>query len=502
MPADPARPRRLHPPAVLAAIIAAVIAASGCTVATPPPNPPVTIAPRTFTVVLTGKVRTLDPAVATSEVDSILVTSLYQRLMQVPSGSDGELKPDAASDCVFVSRLRYECTLPDSLSFANGHVLDSADVRFSIQRALRLNTPGTSVGLLSSLSRIETPDPHTVRFELSRPDNQFGYALAGQAASIVDSETFDPDTPLPLDTLPGGSGPYQLTDPPSADQAVLTRYERYAGPDRGILDTVRLSVVADSATAEAAIADGEVDVAWNCLDSAAQQRIDNEMASNGGATASGFTRTPLPGVKVTRLYWNTASRHRTDTQLRQGVAKALQADRTLDSVVPQGVAEHVKAFPVGGRPELPKLEASRIHLSLGYDAADPGQADVARMLRDRLEELDGVSVRVVVGTDADLVLTTRPAWVNNALGWLQLYLDAPLASSKAKLTLLSDHVRTVTDAARLADLSELQQQAATDVTVLPVSQGPGLLLLGRGVTIANGGYGTGQQLGMWGLNHG
>ena len=261
-------------------------------------------------------------------------------------------------------------------------------------------------------------------------------------------------------------------------------------------------MVADSATAEAAIEAGTVEVAWDCLDAAGQQRMDNEIAGNGGATAKGFTRFALPGVKVTRLYWNIASTHRDDAALRQGVAKALQADRTLDSIIPQGVPEQVKAFPVGGRPDLPELKASRIHLTLGYDPADPTQADVARMLRDRIEELDGVSVRVVEGTDADLVLTTGPAWVNNALGWLQLYLDQPLASSKVKLAELSSQVRTATADARLADLSELQQQAATDVTVLPVSQGPGFLLLGKGVRISNNSYGTGQQLGLWGFTRG
>lgn len=497
----PAEPRR-HLRAVGGLLLGAALA--GCTITTTPTSPGPSASPtaRPFTVVVTGKIRTIDPAVATSQVDSILVTNLYQRLMKVPSGGPGELKPDAASECVFVSRLDYECTLPDGLAFANGDVLDSEDVKFSIQRALRLNVPGTSVGLLSSLSRIETPDAHTVRFVLSRPDNQFGFALAGQAASIVDSQTFDPDTALPLEATPNGSGPYQLAGTATETGATLTKYANYTGTDAGAIDRIALSVVGDSATAESAVAEGTVDAAWNCLDAAGQQRIDDEIASNGGATAKGFTRVPLPGVKVTRLYWSTSSSHRMDAALRQGVAKALQADRTLDSIVPLGATEHVKAFPIGGRPTLPNLQTPRINLTLAYDPADPGQADVARMLRDRIEDLDGVSVRVVEGTQGDLVLTTRPAWVNTALGWLQLYLDAPLASSSAKLAELSSHVRTVTGDARLADLSEIQQQAATDVTVLPVSQGPGLLLLGRGVKIGGGAYGTGQQLGMWGFSRG
>jgi peptide/nickel transport system substrate-binding protein len=181
---------------------------------------------------------------------------------------------------------------------------------------------------------------------------------------------------------------------------------------------------------------------------------------------------------------------------------ALQPDRSLDSVVPLGVTDRVKAFAIGGRPKLPKLTGQRTHLTLGYDATDPGQLDVARLLRDRLEELGGVSVRVTASDKADLLLTTDPAWINNSLGWLQLYLSAPLGSSKAKLAALESHARAATGTPRAADLSELQQQAATDNTVLPVSQGNGLLLVGRGVKLAAGDFGSGQQLGLWGFSRG
>lgn len=472
--------------------------AAGCTASKPTATPTSTAVPRPFTVMVTGAISTVDPAVAVGTADSILVTSVYQRLMQVAAGT-GDLKPDAATDCAFTSRLVYECTLPDSLYFQNGDVLDSTDVRFSIQRAWRFNVDGTSIGLLSSLARIESPDAHTVRFVLSREDNQFGYALAGQATSIVDHRLFDPDTALPLSTIPVGSGPYAVTKI-SSSEALLTKYAGYYGPTTGQLDQLKVQVAADSVAAEAAIADGDVDVAWGCLDAAAQQRVDNEIASNAGTTTSGFTRVDLSGVKVTRLYWNPASRSRKIKKLRDGVAKALQADRTLDSVVPLGVTDRIKAFAVGGRPKLPILTKQRINLTLGYNAADPGQADVARALRDQIEELDGVSVRVTTSTSADLLLTTQPAAINNALGWLQLYLGHPLSSSKAKLTQLEGHARGATGTARAADLSELQQQAAADNTVLPVSQGAELLLLGPGVKMAGGSFGSGQQLGLWGFS--
>jgi peptide/nickel transport system substrate-binding protein len=473
---------------------------AGCTQPAPNPSSSGTAAPRPFTVMVTGAITTVDPAVATTRADSILVTSVYQRLMYVDSGS-GDLKPDAATDCAFTSRLVYECTLPSTLTFHNGDPLTAADVRFSILRALRLDVVGTSVGLLSSLRRIETPDSQTVRFVLSREDNQFGYALAGQAASIVNQHNFDPDAALPLATLPVGSGPYAVTEV-GQESAVLGKFAKYFGPTSGQIEEVKLQVAADSVAAEAAIAANGVEVAWACLDPAAQQRLGNEMSTNNGQTNTGFTQVSLPGVTVTRLYWNPQSKLRHRTALRAGVNKALQADRSLDSIVPLGVPDRVKAFATGGRPKLPKFSGQRINLTLSYDPADPGQADTARLLRDRIEELDTVSVRITTSAKADLVLTSDPAWINNALGWLQLYLSAPLASSKAKLATLEAHARGATGAARAADLSELQQQAATDNTVLPVSQSNGFLLIGPKVTIGSGAFGSGQQLGLWGFSRG
>ncbi len=500
MRADPPRRRARHRVAVQLAATATLLAACTPTVQ-PPTSPTVSPTPREFTVVTTGPVVTADPAVATGATDSLVVTSVYQRLMMVLPES-GELKPDAATDCLFTSKLVYECTLPDNLYFHNGHVLDSSDVKFSIQRALRMDVEGTSIGLLSALKRIDTPDAHTVRFELSWPDNQFGYALAGQAASIVDEEAFNPDTALPLETLPIGSGPYEvrtITD----SEVTFSKFDKYVGPKAGLLDDLKLEIVADSVAAEAVITDGTAEAVWRSLDNAALQRVSDEIAGSATkTTAKGFSRFMLPGMRVTRLVWSSASRLRSNANLREGVARALQADRTLDSIVPVGVADHAKAFALGGRPKFPDLKGSRIHLTLGYRPTAPGHADLASLIRDRIESLGGVSVRLVTSGSADLWLTDSPAWVNNATGWLQRYLDHPLPGSKAKLELLETRARTTSGTSRTAALTELQQQAAVDATVLPVSQTDGILFLAKGVNLIGEPFGSGQMLGLWGFTRG
>ncbi|WP_169923758.1 ABC transporter substrate-binding protein [Propionicimonas paludicola] len=470
--------------------------AASSTSATPSPTPEVDY----LKVATVDPITSLDPAFVTGPTGATVIGSVYQRLMTVLP-TTGELKPDAA-DCLFTSKVVYECTLTEGLKFHNGDVLDSSDVKFSIQRALRIGAPGTSASLLSALRRIDTPDPRTVRFTLEWPDNQFGYALASAAASIVDEAYYDPDLELAPGTLPNGSGPYQVTAIGEND-LTFARYLEYLGARGGLFPNLKLIVLPDSAAAEAAIADASVDVVWRGLDPAAQQRLDLEIsASPDHATAKGFTRLPLNGWRTNRLVWSSTSKLRKNDALRAAIATVLQADRTADSIVPVGVPDHVAAFAVGGRAKPPKLKKGRLKLTLAYSSAAPGNGDAARLIRDRIEQLDGVTVRLVTAGEADLTLTDQPAWVNNAMGWLQAYLDHPLPASAAKLTDASRRARSTTGAARTAALAELQQQAATDNTVVPISQSDGIMFIGKGVKTFGETFGSDQALGLWGLLRG
>lgn len=487
----------------LAAVTTLVVVA-GCT-APVEPTPTVTPSPtptaREFTVSTSGPIGTADPALARADTDVLIATNIYQRLMYVQTDT-GELKPDAATDCYFSSETVYECTLPEGLVFHNGAALTASDVRFSIQRALRLDIAGTAVRLLDALVRISVPDAQTVRFHLAYPDNRFGYALASVATSIIDEAAFDPDGGLPLEQLPVGSGPYQVSEI-DADQVVFDRYLDYVGPVSGAIDRIRLERLADSVAAETAIAEGTTDVVWRTLDPPAVERLAAEMAAGQDhTTAQGFVRWPMNGARVTRLAWSADSRYRANATLRAGVALALQPDRTLASLVPAGVEGHLASFEGGGRPELPEITGKRVTLTLGYQPSAPGHADLASLLRDRIEELDRVSVRLVTSREADLVLTDFPAWVPTANAWLQLYLDDPLPGSADKLAELSERARTTTGDARLVALAELQKQAAADATVLPVSQADGILMLGRGVSLTGPAFGSAGQLGLWGLRRG
>jgi peptide/nickel transport system substrate-binding protein len=468
----------------------------------PAPTPSSRPTPRPFTVMSTDQIRVTDPAGITDAASTVLALNVFQRLMTADPG-ESVLKPDAARDCLFTSTTTYTCTLNEDLAFHNGHPLTSSDVKFSIERATRLNVPGSSAGSLASLRRIQTPDRKTVRFVLSRPDTQFGWALASPAASIVDEEVYDADRLRDLDDPIVGSGPF-VVDKYTGNQLQLSRYEAYVGRTPAQLPALVYRSVADTPTLEDAMSKGAVDVVWRGLDAPAVTRFSQQIdQSPNGETVNGFTQNVLGGARVLQLEWSPTSRMRSNNAVRQAIAVALQRDRTSDSIVPIGVVGHISAFPTGGRAKPRVTWKSRVKLTLGYDASTPNGQDIATQIRIRLEDTGGLSVQLKPGDpNADLNLVDRKAWTWTALAWLQPYLDAPLEAVEPTVSTIETEFRATTDdAAANRLLAALQKQAAVDLTILPISQSDENFYVRRGIEMSGTSFGPGWQLGLFGISN-
>lgn len=485
-------------------LVAGTLGLAACTSGSPAPAPSATgVPPRPFTVMSTDQVRVVDPAAITDAASASFSLNVFQRLMTSAPGAS-VLKPDAARDCGFLaSPTVYTCTLTRGLSFSNGHALTSSDVKFSIERALRLDVPGSSAPLLSSVRKIETPDDVTVRFVLSRVDNQFGWALASPAASLVDEEVYDADKVRAVDEEPVGSGPFAVTEL-SPKQIALARFPPYKGFTPAALDALVYRPVADSATIEDAMAKAQVDVVWRGLNSAAVTRLSQQViASPDQRTTTGFSQRVLSGTRVLQLGWSPGSPSRRNRALRQAIAVALQGDRTLGSVVPDGVPGSTPTFPLGGKATPKVTWKNRINLTLGYDSTAPNAQDLATQIRTRLEDTGGLSVRLRPdAVDVDLALMDRKAWTSTALAWLQPYLDHPLPASAETVEATENAFLAVpptdqTNSNRL--LAALQRYAASDAVLLPISQSDETVWVRGGADINGGSYGPGWQLGLFGV---
>ena len=158
---------------------------------------------------------TLDPQVGYDLQNYVAMRGIFDRLMDYRPGTV-ELVPSLAeSYTISDDGKTYSFKLRDGVKFHNGRPLTSADVKYSLDRAVNPKTqsPGTgyftsiagydelSGGKAQGMSGITTPDDHTVEIKLSRPDATFLYALSLHYHSArvgADRNVFvDPfDTPL------------------------------------------------------------------------------------------------------------------------------------------------------------------------------------------------------------------------------------------------------------------------------------------------------------------
>lgn len=492
------RARRLG---VVTLVVALLL--SACGVEEEPDVPPPSESPkRPFTVGTTDRITATDPAAITDQASAVIAYNVFQRLMT--TDVDGTPKPDAARDCKVDAPQVYLCTLNQGLVFSNGHALTSSDVKFSLERALRLDVEHSSASQLSSIRKIETPDEVTVRIFLNRVDTQFGYALASPAASIVDEEIYDPDQTREVTDPVYGSGPFAVNFF-SEEQLQLGRNASYTGPNGANLAGVTLRSYENSAEVETAMADHEVDVVWRGLSEAAQLRYANQVASRGEKnTVDGYGRVVLPGVRVQELWWRNGSELRSNTDLREVVSAALQEDRVSESLVPLGIEGHVRAFEVGPAKDKKVPWKERIGLTLAYDPTSPNAADVANTMRGRLEDTGGLSVRLVKSTpvtavDSDLALVDRKAWTRTPIAWLQPYLDAPVQKSKVRTAENTLRAAGLGDAAGPTALTDLQELAADDLVILPITQTDEYVYLDAETRWSPDRLTPGGQLALWGF---
>ncbi|HEY8752734.1 MAG TPA: ABC transporter substrate-binding protein [Arthrobacter sp.] len=141
----------------------------------------------------TDKVTSLDPAGSYDNGSFMVMNQIYSFLLNSkPGGADPV--PDLAESSSFTKPTEYTVKLKSGLKWANGHVLDSKDVKFSFDRQKKINDPNGPASLLTNIESIATPDATTVVFTLKQPNDQtFPQILSSPAAPIVDDEVFPAD---------------------------------------------------------------------------------------------------------------------------------------------------------------------------------------------------------------------------------------------------------------------------------------------------------------------
>jgi peptide/nickel transport system substrate-binding protein len=517
--------------AVRSALALAGISALALTACTGPSGgstPSGSAASGPITVGTTDKVTFLDPAGSYDNGSFLVMNQIYPFLLNSKPGS-AEPQPDIAESASFTSPTEYTVKLKSGLKWANGDTLDSADVKFSFDRQVKINDPNGPASLLGNLESTEAKDATTVVFHLKEANDQtFPFILTSPAGPIVDDKAFAADKVMTDEDIIGKksfAGPFTIA---SYQKNQLVSFK--TNPDyKGLLgapktDTVNLKYYADSNNLKLDIQQSNIDVAWRSLtatdvDSLGKDsKVKVHKGPGGELRYIVFNFDTMPfGAKTPEA--NPAKA----LAVRQAMADLVDRDAIAQQVykgtylpaysyVPDGFAGAITPLKEmygdgSGKPSADKAKKAlsdagvqtplAINLQYNPDHYGKSSGDEYAMVKQQLESSGLFTVNlqstewVTYAKDR-----TKDAYPVYQLGWFPDYSDADnyLTPFFTKNNFLKNHYdnATVQDliakqlvnpdkSGREKQIQDIQTAVAKDLSTLPLLQGAQVAVAGASV---------------------
>ncbi|KUN00038.1 peptide-binding protein [Streptomyces yokosukanensis] len=479
----------------------------------------------------------LDPAYAYDVGTWNILRQSVQTLMAQPKG-EGDPVPDAAESCSFTDSgsERYACKLRDGLKFASGDPVTAQDVKYSIERALRIKSSSGVSSLLNTIDTIETQGDHEVIFHLKTADATFPYKLSTPVAGIINPKDYQKDK-LRDGFEIDGSGPYTFhadTDGKAITTATFTKNPNYKGSVKVNNDKVELRSFTDADAMGAAIDKGDIDVMTRTMSPAQIQKLDA-----GGDDKVGLV--DMPGLEIRYLAFDTNAPTVKSKAVRQAMAQIIdraelvskvygtQAE-ALYSLVPATITGHSNSFfNKYGNPSVDKAKSllgkagitAPVKLTLHYTTDHYGSATKKEfeVLQKQLNDSGLFSVSI----QGHPWETFRPAEQKGqydvyGMGWFPDFPDAdnfiapfldkdnflgsPYSNSTIQRTLIPESRREADRLAAAKSLTEIQDTVAEDVPVLPLWQGKQYVAARDDITGVAYALNSSSTLQLWELGRG
>ncbi|HYU61336.1 MAG TPA: ABC transporter substrate-binding protein [Solirubrobacterales bacterium] len=169
----------------------------------------------TLVYALAGKVRELDPLLATSRSELLVTRQLHEPLVASLTGPFGEIRRSRGLAIAWRStpdREIWSFRLRMGIRFQDGTPLNAAAV---LANAERWRTLEAGRELLPELVAADAPRPDLVRFILSRPVPDFAERLASPRLGIVSPRALRPHSGTAAQLLGArrsGTGPFELRE--------------------------------------------------------------------------------------------------------------------------------------------------------------------------------------------------------------------------------------------------------------------------------------------------
>ena len=352
------------------------------------------------TVILgtTDKVVALDPVGAYDLGSQQLIGNMYQNLLSIPAGGN-KPEPDAAESCEFSDPKTYICKLKPDLKFSSGDPLTSEDVKFSLDRMVKIEDPTRSVHAAGSLKSVEATDPTTVTMKLKKADAHVARSSSPTTSPRSCRTRSTRPTPSSPTTRRSARARTSSTSTRPNQQAVFSANPNYNGPNKAQTPNFIVQYFDQASALKLAIEQGDVDVAYRSLSPTDLEAL--KTAGKGVKVVDGagteiryivfnVKKKPVDNVAVRKAVAQIIDRHAIATNVYKGTVKPLYS--TVPAAFPGAKESFKDAF---GDPDPAKAKAilDEAGVKTPVDARRLVHADPLRAGRGRSLERDQASAR-------------------------------------------------------------------------------------------------------------
>jgi peptide/nickel transport system substrate-binding protein len=240
---------------------------------------------RELVVAQGGDIAKFDPHFSTASNEIRWSFNVFDNLTS--RHPDGKLHPGLATEWKLQGQTTWAFKLRQGVKYHNGDPFTSADAKYSIERTYDPAAKTMVATALSTIDRIEAPDPYSLLIHTKKPDPLLPARLGFYGGQIVPKKYLESVGADTFNTKPVGTGPVRLTSWVKDDKAVFDANPDYWG---GRIDMDRLVVRAIPETAPriAALLKGEVDIITQLPPDQAERITGNPSTRVTGALYAGL----------------------------------------------------------------------------------------------------------------------------------------------------------------------------------------------------------------------
>ena len=269
----------------------------------------------TLIIGVESEAQNLDPRLATDVASATRTNTILEGL--VSFNQNLGLEPRLATDWELSDDLlSLTFNLREGVKYHNGHPFTSADVKYTFETVLDEDFGARNRALYTSIESIDTPDDHTVVFNLSSPNVFLINNLARMPILPNDPE-------LDHESHPIGTGPYYFVSHTRDERLIADRNEDYWG-GTGDLARLEFRVIPENNTRLLAFESGEIDVTQSVIPAVELARLEED---------DRFVMERTAGTGYTYLAFNNQVEPLDDPRVRKALNYLVPREGIVDQVL-------------------------------------------------------------------------------------------------------------------------------------------------------------------------